>query len=69
MSKQTIQDNPTETVLVTKEFVKDIAHAVGSLAQYFVSHYFLEHGESPDIENEEALIMQACEYLRTGGAK
>jgi len=46
------------TVVVSTEWIDDIIHAVGSLAQFF-----LTHGEGGDIKREEALIEQGCEYL------
>lgn len=56
------------TVEVSTEWIKDIVHAVGLLAQFF-----LTHGEGGDVKKEEELIEQGCEYLRaaekTGGAK
>lgn len=48
------------TVEVSTEWVFDITHAVGSLAQFF-----LTHGKGGDVKKEEALIEQGCEYLRT----
>ena len=54
--------NNENTVIVSKEFVEDVAHALGSLAQFF-----LDNCAGGDVKREEALIMQACEYLRQQG--
>ena len=54
-------------ILVSEKFVAEIAHEVSSLAEYFMDNYFLEHGKSPDVSTAEALLAQACEYLRSGG--
>lgn len=48
------------TVEVSTDWVTDIIHAVGSLAQYI-----LDNCAEADVKAEEALIEQGCEYLRS----
>jgi len=59
-----IKYNPT--IEVDTAWVEDIIHAVGTLAQYFLSHC-----KDADVNVEERLIEEGCDYLRkaerTGG--
>ncbi len=68
MTDQMIKEKTEKTIIVSADFLEEIVHAVGSLAQYFMNNYFLEYGVYPDVTQEDALIMQGVEYLRQGGA-